>query len=862
MNSIDLKKVVKAVKDRINILDVISGYLKVDKNYKVLCPFHKENSPSFSVNEKGQYFYCFGCGVGGDVIRFIQLYKNVSFAEALKELSKSTNVNIPEFDLRDFKDIEEERKIEEILYATVGFYRKNLNEEALDYLLNKRSFTESTISSFQIGYANGKLRYHLLKQKNFSSDKCLKAGVLKKSNDGKIFDFFYKRIVFPSILYGRIVNLTGRSTNNFKPKYLNLPGKKLDLFNEEVLSKKEVFLTESITDCITLCQYDYPAVSILGALNFGDRFREKLMKCEKIFLCPHNDSAGIDGTLKIIDGLGSKMKVIVLPGNMDVNDYFKNHSKDDFKKLIEKAKDGIGFKINLIPKDTSKIELFSKLEPILKDLSRTNEAKSEAYLSYEIKERFDLTSKDIEKYRKTVKEFSKESSNKKGKQNEKIEYTALFGNLVDLVKDKGSPKFLVKEDSMLKIKDSYEIDDKLYFPPPKDQIPWLLPEGKEVLEHYRIIGEDLKEYNIKLYEDLYQYHKNISELPKEAFYDFLVCWDIHTYLLEKVHYSPMLCLYAVPERGKSRTGKGIIYVSYRGLRVESLRDAYIVRMAKLFQATIFFDVMDLWKKAWKNQCNDILLNRFEKDTQVPRILYPERGPFRDTVYFDIFGPTIMGINIPVSKILETRSVTINMPESAKKFEREVQKEDGLPLKARLLAFRGYYLDRSLPKNLKPASGRLGDILKPILQVATLVNPQRNLEILDLVKYIEDERLIEKSDSFEAQILKTVLALKGEVLKGILPNKVIADVINENKPDRYKFSYQRVGRILSAMGFAKTRTNEGASAIIWDSAKIERLSRSYGLLETSETSEISETPVKLDGNTDVTDDTDVMQKVLG
>ncbi len=203
-----------------------------------------------------------------------------------------------------------------------------------------------------------------------------------------------------------------------------------------------------------------------------------------------------------------------------------------------------------------------------------------------------------------------------------------------------------------------------------------------------------------------------------------------------------------------------------------------------------------------------------------------------------------------------------MPESIRKFEREVQEEDGLPLKARLLAFRGYYLDRSLPETIKPASGRLGDILKPILQVATLVNPQRNLEILDLVRYIENEKLIEKSDSFEAQILKTVLTLKGEVLKGILPNKVITDAINENKSDRYKFSYQRVGRMLSAMDFAKTRTNEGASAIIWDSAKIERLSRSYGLIKTSETSEISETPVKLDGNTDITDDTDVMQEVLG
>ena len=218
--------------------------------------------------------------------------------------------------------------------------------------------------------------------------------------------------------------------------------------------------------------------------------------------------------------------------------------------------------------------------------------------------------------------------------------------------------------------------------------------------------------------------------------------------------------------------------------------------------------------------------------------------------------------MPVSKILDTRAVTINMPESNRKFEEEVKKEDGLPFKTRLLAFRRYYLERALPETLKPAAGRLGDILKPILQVATLVNPEKNSEILDLVRYIEGERLIEKSDSFEAQILRTILSLEDKVLNGILSNMAITDATNKDRPDRHKLSYHKVGRILSAMGFAKSRTNEGASAIIWDDAKIERLFRSYGLIKTSETSEISETPVKLDGNTDITDDTDVMQEMLG
>src|SRR5207247_4448932 len=102
-----------------------------------------------------------------------------------------------------------------------------------------------------------------------------------------------------------------------------------------------------------------------------------------------------------------------------------------------------------------------------------------------------------------------------------------------------------------------------------------------------------------------------------------------------------------------------------------LRDAYIVRIASNFTATIFFDVMDIWKKAQKTDTEDILLHRFEKGATVPRVLYPERGRFRDIVNFAIFGPTIIGTNVNANQILDTRSVQINMPETEKEFENEV-----------------------------------------------------------------------------------------------------------------------------------------------------------------------------------------------
>src|SRR5664280_2449233 len=149
--------------------------------------------------------------------------------------------------------------------------------------------------------------------------------------------------------------------------------------------------------------------------------------------------------------------------------------------------------------------------------------------------------------------------------------------------------------------------------------------------------------------------------------------------MEYHQYSPIICNYAVPERGKSRTGKGMIYVAYRGIHVESLRDAYIVRIAHNYMATIFFDCMNLWKKAEKAGSEDILLLRFERGAKVPRVLYPERGAHRDTVYYSVFGATIVATNVSVHNILDTRAIQINMPQSRKRFENDVTPELALPL---------------------------------------------------------------------------------------------------------------------------------------------------------------------------------------
>jgi DNA primase catalytic core len=861
MKDSEFRELIERIRQQTDIAAVIGQRISLDRHNKALCPFHDEKTPSLSVNPKGQYFRCFGCGTGGDVFRFLELYEHKSFMDVLTELAQQTGIHLPDLTDEDRHRIKEAHLIEDILSTVAQFYQRSLTPKAKDYLIEERAFTEETISRFQIGCANGGLREHLIDKCKLSIDLCVKAGVLRKSDGGVIRDYFYGRIIFPNLRRGRVVHLSGRSLDGQKPKYLHLPGEIRYLFNEDALSSEEVCVAEGIPDCISAVQMGYPSVAVLGTSGFKPEYTPRFSRCGTVYLCLDGDEAGREAALIIGALFGEQARIVELPDGLDLNDYFKDHAKEDFDALIGSAKDIVKYELSLVPADADKTELPRMLKPIIRKLATLDKAKAEAYLSYEIKPRFGLKREDIDGYRDLLHKHKKaeaEATNAQLSENEsELVYTALFDGLVDLVEHDGNPAFLVKDDEKLSILPQVEREGVTLVPPPKEQIPWLLPRGKEVMRFYE--PQAVKEKDEALYYDLLAYHVNISELPGNAYYDLLAAWDMHTYLLEAVQYSPIVCLFAVPERGKSRTGKAMIHVAYRGIHVESLRDAYLVRVANDLHASLFFDVKDIWRKASKNGSEDIVLHRFEKGAKVPRVLFPDRGAHRDIVYYSIFGPTIVGTNESVHRILETRALPIKMPETNKRFENDVTPESSLQLKERLVAFRARHLGESLADIPKPAAGRLGDILKPLQQIIRLVKPERETAFLALVKELEAERLIEKADSLEAQILTVVMVLEDQVERGILPIKTITDTFNEDRAEKAKITYQKVGRRLSAMGFKKARTSDGASAIVWDEEHIARVRDSYGLGKTSETSDRSEKPDWPTDVTDVSGDTDVFRR---
>ena len=186
----------------------------------------------------------------------------------------------------------------------------------------------------------------------------------------------------------------------------------------------------------------------------------------------------------------------------------------------------------------------------------------------------------------------------------------------------------------------------------------------------------------------------------------------------------------------------------------------------------------------------------------------------------------------LSDKLESRAIQINMPETDRSFENDVTEEGALPLKERLVAFRARHLGESLPDILKPASRRLGDILKPLQQIIRLVKPEREMVFLSLVRQLEEERQTAKADSYEAEILRAVVGLVSAVIshpvKGdLLAVQKITDKLNEQRFGKKQLDARWVGRRLKAMGFKKEHLEDGAY-IVWIEDTIAPLKKRYGV----------------------------------
>lgn len=360
----DLIEEIRAGND---IVDVVSRYVNLQKRgntYMGLCPFHNEKTPSFSVSEGKRIFYCFGCGVGGDVFAFIQKHENYTFPEAVRFLAQRASIPLPEAEAS-----QEERRQAGVkstllainkLAAEYYYYRLTKGRDALglDYFTG-RGISGETIRRFGLGYTgNGGAVYRYLREKGYSDELLVRSGLVKIDERRGGYDRFFNRAMFPIMdINSHVIGFGGRVLGEGMPKYLNSPeteifDKSRNLYGMNFARSyrgEAVILCEGYMDVIALHQAGFTnAVASLGtSFTMG---QASLLKryAKTVFLAYDSDGAGVKAALRaiqILNQAGLSPRVVDLSPHKDPDEFIKALGKEAFEERLTQAENGFLFEI-------------------------------------------------------------------------------------------------------------------------------------------------------------------------------------------------------------------------------------------------------------------------------------------------------------------------------------------------------------------------------------------------------------------------------------------------------------------------------------------------------------------------------------
>ncbi|MBO5666783.1 MAG: DNA primase, partial [Firmicutes bacterium] len=335
--------IVDEIKSRCNIVDVIGQHVALKRagsNYKGLCPFHGEKTPSFVVSEQKQIFTCFGCGASGDVIEFTKRYYNLDFQEAVEKLANQYGIEIRKL---GGGDSQKKEAMYELNRKAARFYldafRKNPNP-ALQYMF-KRGLDAKTLTQFGIGFADEKWDslYNYLISEGADVNMLMEMGLVSQSK-GKYYDKFRNRVMFPIInTRGKVIGFGGRVLDDGTPKYLNSPEssiflKKMNLFGlnltrQDINKKDCAILVEGYMDVISLYQAGVRNVSASLGTALTEQQAAMLKRYTKnVILCYESDSAGRAAALRGMDILraaGCNVKVMHVTDGKDPDEFVKKN---------------------------------------------------------------------------------------------------------------------------------------------------------------------------------------------------------------------------------------------------------------------------------------------------------------------------------------------------------------------------------------------------------------------------------------------------------------------------------------------------------------------------------------------------------
>lgn len=356
-----------------DIADVISRYTALKRSGSSmigLCPFHKEKTPSFHVSPDRQLYYCFGCGAGGNVIGFIKQIENLDYVEALKFLAERVNITIPETGISeiDKQRHEQKQRIYDMNRLAAKFFRQCLlspeGEKAQNYIEGRKLY-DKTVITYGIGYAPdsfARLTDYLV-SKGFHRDELVVGGISGKSQNGKVYDRFRNRLMFPIIdTRGNILGFGGRLLEGDGAKYLNTSdtpvfNKRHNLYSlnfAKNFANGELILMEGYMDVISLYQSGIKnSIASLGTALTNEQARLISRFAGTVILCYDTDDAGIKATqraIEVFEGINVKIKILNLPDGKDPDEFVKKNGGKAFEDLCREALTVGAYKLMMLEK--------------------------------------------------------------------------------------------------------------------------------------------------------------------------------------------------------------------------------------------------------------------------------------------------------------------------------------------------------------------------------------------------------------------------------------------------------------------------------------------------------------------------------
>jgi len=533
--------IVKSVRASNDIVDVIGEYVQLKKqgrNYFGLCPFHGENTPSFSVTQDKQVFYCFGCKKGGNVFTFLMELEGYTFYETVKILADRSGIDLPELNVQDSNISKKNQDILAAyewlakLYHHILRYTKE-GKEGYEYLI-KRGINDESIEAFQLGYAplESDFTIEFLKKKGFNIQLLIKARLLKVHDDNRLTDPFAGRIVFPIRNHlGKTIAFSARAIRDQKPKYLNSSENDLfqknrilfnfDLAKRHIRKENTVILFEGQMDVMSAYQAGINnIVATLGSSLTENQAKLLNRYVDTVVICYDGDQAGLEASFKaakLLRKIGCQVKVSDLKEGLDPDGYIKKYGSKSFENdVISTSYTFISFYMKYLKKDYNlslEGDRIRYIQKVLKEIAKIESSVEREHYLRDLSDEYNLSldalNEEINVFRKN-RGFHKDNR-------EKNRYTNSRSNVYYYENKKLLPAFQNAERQLI----AYMLQDKAI----TDRVQKELEASFHIEEH-KIIAtylyayyEDEQEPNISMFierlsdEALKQLVIEISMLP-------------------------------------------------------------------------------------------------------------------------------------------------------------------------------------------------------------------------------------------------------------------------------------------------------------------------------------------------------------